>query len=131
MFNDSLLSLEETSTDDYNSLDTLNEEYEDYEREHVKNYRNSKDHNHIITNAKNNNFSRLENTDSNESRTKIVNLTNKSRINMIRKRKCRTTFSKNQLAILEQEFLKYNFISNDRVENLAEITGLDPRIIKV
>lgn len=49
----------------------------------------------------------------------------------VRKRKCRTTFTKSQLAILEQEFLKYNFISNDKVDMLVELTGLDARIIKV
>ena len=49
----------------------------------------------------------------------------------IRKRKCRTTFNKNQLNTLENEFLKSNFVSNDRIHDLIELTGLDSRIIKV
>jgi hypothetical protein len=49
----------------------------------------------------------------------------------IRKRKCRTTFNKSQLNTLENEFLKSNFVSNDRIHDLIELTGLDSRIIKV
>jgi hypothetical protein len=50
---------------------------------------------------------------------------------MARKRKSRTTFSKMQLNILENEFLKSNFVSNDKIDLLIEMTGLDSRIIKV
>jgi hypothetical protein len=48
-----------------------------------------------------------------------------------RKRKCRTTFTKYQLQILENEFLKSNFISNDKIDAIVEQTSLDSRIIKV
>jgi hypothetical protein len=48
-----------------------------------------------------------------------------------KKRKCRTTFSKSQLSTLEKEFLSSNFISNDRIDLVIELTGLDSRIIKV
>ena len=48
-----------------------------------------------------------------------------------KKRKCRTTFTKIQLNILENEFLISNFVSNDRMYELIETTGLDSRIIKV
>lgn len=48
-----------------------------------------------------------------------------------KKRKCRTTFSKDQLDELEKEFTNSNFISNDRVDLMIELTGLDSRIIKV
>lgn len=47
-----------------------------------------------------------------------------------RKRKCRTTFSKLQLSILESEFLSSNFVSNDRLDSLIATTGLDAQIIK-
>ena len=50
---------------------------------------------------------------------------------MGRKRKSRTTFNKTQLNILENEFLKSNFVSNDKIDLLIEMTGLDSRIIKV
>ena len=48
-----------------------------------------------------------------------------------KKRKCRTTFTKSQLITLENEFVKSNFVSNDRIDLLIETTGLDSRIIKV
>lgn len=48
-----------------------------------------------------------------------------------RKRKCRTTFSKMQLQILENEFVKSNFVSNDKIDSIVDQTGLDSRIIKV
>lgn len=48
-----------------------------------------------------------------------------------KKRKCRTTFSKSQLSTLEKEFLSSNFVSNDRIDLIIELTGLDSRIIKV
>lgn len=48
-----------------------------------------------------------------------------------KKRKCRTTFSKSQLNTLETEFLNSNFVSNDRIDLIIELTGLDSRIIKV
>jgi hypothetical protein len=48
-----------------------------------------------------------------------------------RKRKSRTTFSKSQLSVLENEFLKSNFVSNDKIDSLIDMTGLDSRIIKV
>ena len=47
-----------------------------------------------------------------------------------RKRKCRTTFSKSQLGTLEKEFHASNFVSNDRIDLIIELTGLDSRIIK-
>lgn len=48
-----------------------------------------------------------------------------------RKRKCRTTFTKGQLNVLEAEFVKSNFVSNDKIDSIVEQTGLDSRIIKV
>lgn len=48
-----------------------------------------------------------------------------------KKRKCRTTFTKSQLITLENEFIKSNFVSNDRIDLLIDLTGLDSRIIKV
>lgn len=48
-----------------------------------------------------------------------------------RKRKCRTTFTKMQLNVLEAEFAKSNFVSNDKIEIIVDQTGLDSRIIKV
>ena len=65
-------------------------------------------------------------TDQKESNSK-----KKPKIKIDRKRKCRTTFTKNQLNALECEFLKSNFISNDKIDSIMEITGLDSRIIKV
>ena len=59
----------------------------------------------------------------------LTKLSNNSK--SIRKRKCRTTFNKNQLNTLENEFLKSNFVSNERIHDLIELTGLDSRIIKV
>ena len=59
------------------------------------------------------------------------NLKRKTKQKFDRKRKCRTTFTKNQLNALECEFLKSNFISNDKINSIIEITGLDSRIIKV
>ncbi len=47
-----------------------------------------------------------------------------------KKRKCRTTFSKSQLCTLEKEFLNSNFVSNERIDLIIELTGLDSRIIK-
>ena len=49
----------------------------------------------------------------------------------VKKRKCRTTFSKSQLNALEKEFLNSNFVSIERIDFLIELTGLDSRIIKV
>ena len=49
----------------------------------------------------------------------------------VKKRKCRTTFSKSQLSALEKEFLNSNFVSIERIDFLIELTGLDSRIIKV
>ena len=48
-----------------------------------------------------------------------------------RKRKCRTTFTKMQLNVLEAEFIKSNFVSNDKIDIIVDQTGLDSRIIKV
>lgn len=48
-----------------------------------------------------------------------------------RKRKCRTTFTKGQLNVLEAEFVKSNFVSNDKIDLIVDQTGLDSRIIKV
>ena len=48
-----------------------------------------------------------------------------------RKRKCRTTFTKSQLGVLEAEFVKSNFVSSDKIDFIVEQTGLDSRIIKV
>lgn len=48
----------------------------------------------------------------------------------LKKRKCRTTFNKFQLNILENEFIQSNFVSNEKIDYLVQSTGLDSRIIK-
>lgn len=48
----------------------------------------------------------------------------------LKKRKCRTTFNKYQLNILENEFIQSNFVSNERIDYLVKSTDLDSRIIK-
>lgn len=67
----------------------------------------------------------------NHNNDKSAKIQNNNNLKSIRKRKCRTTFNKNQLNTLENEFLKSNFVSNDRIHDLIELTGLDSRIIKV
>ncbi|RNA20152.1 hypothetical protein BpHYR1_033775 [Brachionus plicatilis] len=52
------------------------------------------------------------------------------KIDYLKKRKCRTTFSKLQLSILESEFIQSNFVSNEKIDYLVQSTGLDSRIIK-
>ena len=108
------------------SNDGLNSELEDDEDEDDFQVNN----NHIRSNTDDNNNNLMSNFDISYN-----NVTIKSkRLNSnkyCKKRKCRTTFTKLQLITLENEFLKSNFVSSDRIELLIEITGLDSRIIKV
>lgn len=68
---------------------------------------------------------------SKANRTKKRKLSsNKSDYLNCKKRKCRTTFNKYQLNILEHEFLQSNFVSNEKIDYLIQSTGLDSRIIK-
>ena len=116
--NSSALSNDETSRDDYNSIDNEDVYYEeDYSFDHTS------------ENAYNNGQQSQSNISIKRRFSNKCKVGETTRI--IRKRKCRTTFTKNQLIILEQEFLKYNFISNDKVDLLVNMTGLDSRIIKV
>jgi hypothetical protein len=123
-------SYEETSADDYNSFE--NEEFDENEFSAALEY--SSDSNIQSMSFSNTaQTSHLGQTNS-SSRKRISSRLGSENSNVrgsVRKRKCRTTFTKNQLNVLEQEFLKYNFISNDKVDALVDMTGLDARIIKV
>ena len=79
----------------------------------------------------NNDYKQHDTSNISQQHRKESNSKRKSKIKFERKRKCRTTFTKNQLNALECEFLKSNFISNDKIDTIMEITGLDSRIIKV
>jgi hypothetical protein len=46
-------------------------------------------------------------------------------------RKSRTTFTQSQMSILENEFLRSCYISTDKINSIANATGLNWRIIKV
>jgi hypothetical protein len=112
------------------SNDGLNSELEDDEDEDDFQVNN----NHLSSNTDDNNNNNNNNLMPNFD-ISYNNVTIKSkRLNSnkyCKKRKCRTTFTKLQLITLENEFLKSNFVSSDRIELLIEITGLDSRIIKV
>ncbi len=75
------------------------------------------------------NLKKLNNKQKKRSTNNGLTLNSSNKIG--RKRKSRTTFSKTQLNTLENEFLKSNFVSNDKIDLLIEMTGLDARIIKV
>lgn len=109
------------------SNDGLNSELEDDEDDFQVN-----NNHHIRSNTddNNNNNNLISNFDISYNSVTIKS----KRLNSnkyCKKRKCRTTFTKLQLITLENEFLKSNFVSSDRIELLIEITGLDSRIIKV
>jgi hypothetical protein len=100
--------------DDYNELDENDEDTFD-----------------INNNNNNNNSFASQNFTSNDFKETGNPIKRKSKSKIDRKRKCRTTFTKTQLNALECEFLKSNFVSNDKIDSIIQMTGLDSRIIKV
>jgi hypothetical protein len=122
-------SYEETSTDDYNSFE--NDEFDEEEFAAVL---ESKAFSSGSVSSVQYSSLHQPSAASLDSRKRLNSRNSSDSTNArgaVRKRKCRTTFTKNQLVVLEQEFLKYNFISNDKVDALVDMTGLDARIIKV
>jgi hypothetical protein len=111
-------SIEESSFENESDLDeSIGVSYEHDQHENSIRYSNS--------NYNNDTYPKIGKNQVNSS-TKI-----NTQLKSIRKRKCRTTFNKHQLNTLENEFLKSNFVSYDRIHDLMEATGLDSRIIKV
>ena len=105
-------------TEDYSELNSFdNEDCNDLDENDEENFDN------------NNNCQKF--TPNTNEYKENVNSKRKSKLKIDRKRKCRTTFTKNQLNALECEFLKSNFVSNDKIDSIIQITGLDSRIIKV
>ena len=122
--------MDEASNEGLNSeFDNDNEEYDDddYEDDYENRISNA--------NVNNNGLCSLQNVDEDTFSVNGDNKSLKKKRNDLsrysKKRKCRTTFTKSQLINLEKEFTKSNFISNDRIDLLIDITGLDSRIIKV
>jgi hypothetical protein len=122
-------SYEETSTDDYNSFE--NEEFDEDDLSAALEYTSDTNlpSKSSSSSAQMSHMASAANPTT-SSRKRLSGRSENFR-GAVRKRKCRTTFTKNQLNILEQEFLKYNFISNDKVDALVDMTGLDAQIIKV
>ncbi len=124
-------NMEDVSNDDGMNSDLDDHEYEEDDDEFVHSSFNrsktSLDDDLLFNN--NNGDTNLLNgheINSNASKRKRMNS-----LKYCKKRKCRTTFTKSQLNTLENEFLKSNFVSNDRIDLLIEMTSLDSRIIKV
>jgi ribonuclease BN (tRNA processing enzyme) len=120
---------EEISNED-NSLDNENEDFDDADDIENEDYENSNDFKQKQIKKQHQtqhlNTSNVEDSDSSSFSVRKIN---KNKLN--KKRKCRTTFTKIQLNTLECEFVKNNFVSNDRLESIVKMTELDPRIIKV
>lgn len=117
MKSNSIASVDD-NTEDYSELNSFdNDDCNDLDENDEDNFEN------------NNSFQKF--TPNTNEYKENVNSKRKSKLNIDRKRKCRTTFTKNQLNALECEFLKSNFVSNDKIDSIIQITGLDSRIIKV
>ena len=115
---------EENSIDneDYDDLDNNDNDEDTYDRI-------SNNSSHTLENYKSLQSSQPQKY-NNQSSSLSSNFKRKTKLKFDRKRKCRTTFTKNQLSALECEFLKSNFVSNDKIDVIIEQTGLDSRIIK-
>ncbi|CAF0987294.1 unnamed protein product [Brachionus calyciflorus] len=122
LLDDAYLSNEEESSN-YDELDEdadLDTDYIDLNNDSLDNI----EHKSSGTNKTNNASSKC----SNRSRKRTT--INQTDYSNFKKRKCRTTFNKYQLSILENEFLISNFVSNEKLDYLIQSTGLDSRIIK-
>lgn len=119
---------EEISNED-NSLDNENEDFDDGDDIENEDYENNNDfkQTHIKKQQQNQQKQLNATVEENDGTGFSVRKRNK----LSKKRKCRTTFTKTQLNTLECEFIKNNFVSNERLESIVKITGLDSRIIKV
>jgi hypothetical protein len=120
---------EEISNED-NSLDNENEDFDDGDDIENEDYENNNDFKQTnIKKQQQNQQKQLNDTVEENDGTGFT--VRKMRNKLNKKRKCRTTFTKTQLNTLEYEFIKNNFVSNERLESIVKITGLDSRIIKV
>jgi len=133
LHNSCMQNMDEISNDGMNSdLDEHDDDDDDDEFGSSFNRSKANLDDDLLFNNSNNN-----NSDSNLMNNNEINFNASSKRKRIssskycKKRKCRTTFTKSQLVSLENEFLKSNFVSNDRIDLLIELTGLDSRIIKV
>lgn len=110
---------EECSNEASSSFDTDEEDLEEHD---YLNNENSFDENSAIKLE----LTKISAAKSNKSKRKKAN----NKTDYLKKRKCRTTFNKYQLSILENEFIQSNFVSNEKIDYLVKSTGLDSRIIK-
>ena len=132
MKSNSINSLDEQQTDETTLSNNEDESIEEGD-ENECNYDEDLQGDDDCNNSSSSSSMLLKNV-NNATAKKICHMRRTVKLNsnaMCRKRKCRTTFSKFQLNALEAEFLKSSFVSNDRIDSLIDITGLDSRIIKV
>lgn len=119
---------EEISNED-NSLDNENEDFDDGDDIENEDYENNNDFKQTHIKKQQQNQQKQLNATVEENDGTGFSVRKRNKLN--KKRKCRTTFTKTQLNTLECEFIKNNFVSNERLESIVKITGLDSRIIKV